>query len=159
MPSDYESGIRKTIDLSVKAEKITSDILVSAMQEFLNGNAEKKGRMTFRQLEDKSQSKLENIEITENNISSFLDTARKYYVDYALRRDKSTQPPTYHVFFSAGKADNFKKAFSEYADKMQGKIASHGEMSREQLKKSAQKAAEKPCRKEKQREKSRENMH
>lgn len=94
--------------------------------------------MTFRQLEDKSQSKLENIEITENNIGSFLDTARKYDVDYALRRDKSTEPPTYHVFFSAGKSDDFKKAFSEYADKMQGKIASHGEMSREQLKKSAQ---------------------
>lgn len=157
MPSDYESGIRKTIDLSVKAEKITSDILVSAMQEFLNGNAEKKGRMTFRQLEDKSQSKLENIEITENNIDSFLDTARKYDVDYALKKDKSTEPPTYHVFFSAGKSDDFKKAFSEYADKIQGKIASHGEMSREQLKKSAQKVANK-SRKQKQREKSRENM-
>lgn len=43
MPSDYESGVRKTIDISVKAEKVTSDILKSAMQEFLNGNAEKKG--------------------------------------------------------------------------------------------------------------------
>ena len=37
MPSNFESGTRKTIDLSVKAEKITSDVLRSAMQEFLSG--------------------------------------------------------------------------------------------------------------------------
>lgn len=158
MPSDYESGARKTIDLSVKAEKITSDILKSAMQEFLNGNAEKKGRMTFRQLENKYQSKLESIEITDGNISSFLETARKYDVDYALKRDKSTTPPTYHIFFSAGKSDSLKKAFSEYADKMQGKISARGEMNREQLKKEAVKVANQPKKQQKQREKSKENM-
>lgn len=158
MPSDYESGTRKTIDLSVKAEKITSDILKSAMQEFLNGNAEKKGRMTFRQLENKYQSKLESIEINNGNVGSFLETARKYDVDYALKRDKSTTPPTYHIFFSAGKSDSFKKAFSEYADKMQGKISERGEISREQLKKEAVKVANQPKRRQKQREKSKENM-
>lgn len=115
MPSDYESGTKKTIDLSIQAEKITSDILKNAMAEFLDGKAEKKGRMTLRQLEKKSQSKLESIEVTENNISDFLQTARKYDVDFALKRDKSTSPPTYHVFFSASKNESFNKAFSEYA--------------------------------------------
>ena len=47
MPSDFENGAKKTIDLSVQTEKITSDILKNAMAEFLDGNAEKKGRMTF----------------------------------------------------------------------------------------------------------------
>lgn len=42
MPTDFERGTKKTIDISVKTEKITSDILKSAMQEFLNGKAEKK---------------------------------------------------------------------------------------------------------------------
>ena len=27
MPSDYESGAKKTIDISIKAEKLTADVL------------------------------------------------------------------------------------------------------------------------------------
>ena len=49
MPSDYENGAKKTIDISIKAEKMTADVLKSALQEFLSGKAEKKGRMTFKQ--------------------------------------------------------------------------------------------------------------
>ena len=37
----------------------------------------------------------------------------KYDIDYALKRDKSTEPPTYHVFFSAANTESFKRAFSE----------------------------------------------
>lgn len=43
MLSDFENGAKKTIDLSVQTEKITSDILKNDMAEFLNGNAEKMG--------------------------------------------------------------------------------------------------------------------
>ena len=99
MPSDFESGTRKTIDLSVKAEKITSDVLRLAMQEFVSGKAEKKGRMTYKQLQAKSPSKLDSIEVDDSNIGDFLNIARKYDIDFALKRDKSTSPPTYHVSF------------------------------------------------------------
>ena len=53
MANDYENGIKKTIDLTIKAEKISSDILKEALQEFMAGKAEKKGRMSYRQLEKK----------------------------------------------------------------------------------------------------------
>lgn len=43
MPSDYENGAKKTIDISIKAEKMTADVLRSALQEFLSGKAEKRG--------------------------------------------------------------------------------------------------------------------
>ena len=99
MPSDYENGAKKTIDISIKAEKMTADVLKSALQEFLSGKAEKKGRMTYKQLQAKSPSKLDSIEVSDRNIGDFLKTARKYDVDFALKRDKSTEPPTYHVFF------------------------------------------------------------
>lgn len=158
MPSDFERGTKKTIDLSVKAEKITSDILKSAMQELLNGTVKKKGRMSYSQLENKTNGKLDNIEVNDNNIGDFLNTARKYDVDFALKRDKSTSPPTYHVFFSASKSDNFQKAFSEYAVKVQSKIAGHSEVSRDTLKKQARKIENKPRKKQKEREKSKENM-
>lgn len=156
MASDFESGTKKTIDLSMKAEKITADILKTAMQEFLSGKAEKKGRMSYKQLQEKSVSKLDSIEVSDSNIGDFLKTARKYDIDFALKRDKSTSPPTYHVFFSAAKTEDFKKAFTEYIGKGQGKSQKRGEFTREQMQKQAQKVASKP-RKHKQREKTREN--
>lgn len=156
MASDFESGTKKTIDLSMKAEKITADILKTAMQEFLSGMAEKKGRMSYKQLQERSASKLDSIEVSDSNIGNFLQTARKYDVDFALKKDKSTQPPTYHVFFSAAKTEDFKKAFTEYASKGQGKSHKRSEMTREQMKKEASRVADKP-RRHKQREKTREN--
>ena len=42
MANDFEHGTRKTIALTVKAEKITTDIFKSALSEFLNGNSEKR---------------------------------------------------------------------------------------------------------------------
>ena len=158
MPSDFENGAKKTIDLSVQTEKITSDILKNAMAEFLDGNAEKKGHMTIRQLQKKCHSKLESIEITENNIADFLQTARKYDVNFALKKDRSTAPPTYHVFFSASGNDRFDQAFSEYAGKMRDKLLERGEMHRDDLKQQAQTIARQPRKKEKEREKTRENQ-
>lgn len=112
--------------------------------------------MSYRQLENKSASKLDSIEVSESNIGDFTATARKYDVDFALKKDKSTQPPTYHVFFSAAKSDSFKKAFTEYAGKMQDKTQKRGEITREQIKKEASRAASKARQKHKQREKTRE---
>ena len=157
MPSDFESAAKKTIDLSMKTEKITSDVLRLAMQEFLSGKAEKKGRMTYKQLQAKSPSKLDSIEVNGSNIGDFLNTARKYDIDFALKRDKSTSPPTYHVFFSAAKTEDFKRAFTEYTDKSRGKNQQRGEITREMMKKEASRVTSQPRRKHKQREKTREN--
>ena len=156
MPSDFETGTRKTIALTVQAEKLTTDVLKSAIQEFLSGKAEKKGRMSFRQLEKQSLSRLDNIEVTDNNIADFLQTARKYEVDFAIKRDKSASPPKYHVFFSADKTENFKKAFTEYASRIAGKSPKRGEISREQLKEEAVRVSSLPRKKQKEREKKRE---
>ena len=78
--------------------------------------------------------------ILENNIGSFLNTARKYDIDYALKRDSSTTPPTYHVFFETSRSENFQKAFSEYANNMQSRITSKTAsqiINREQMKENA----------------------
>ena len=153
MPSDYENGAKKTIDISIKTEKLTADVLKAALQEFLSGKAEKKGRMSYKQLQEKSVSKLDSIAVSDRNIGDFLKTARKYDVDFALKKDNNN-PPTYHVFFSAAKTEDFKRAFSEYVGKGQGK--KRGEFTREQMHQQAQKIRNKPY-KQKQREKTREN--
>ena len=160
MPSDFESGTKKTIDLTIKAERVTSDILKAAMAQFLDGKAEKKGKMTLRQLTKKSGGKLESIEVTDSNIRDFLDTARKYDVDFALRRDSTASPPTYHVFFSANKAEDVKRAFTEYADRKQGEMTpKETYFTRDDLRRQAQKKRSDPSKqKHKERTKKREEM-
>jgi hypothetical protein len=159
MAEDFLKGSQKTIDITVQATKMTKDVLQNALSEFLNGSAEKKGKISFRQLENKSQGKLESIEVTDNNIRDFLDVAKKYDVDFSLKRDKSTEPPTYHVFFQSSKAENFNRAFSEYVGKKANQIESEkAPYSRQKLKEQAQEIANQPReRKDKVRERSREN--
>ena len=59
-------------------------------------------------------SQLTNIEITDNNIKSFEKVARKYSIDYSLKKDKSMDPPRYLVFFRAKDVDVMTAAFKEY---------------------------------------------
>ena len=53
-----------------------------------------------------------NIEITDGNIRSFERVARKYGVDYALKKDR--EKLRYLVFFKAKDADALTAAFEEY---------------------------------------------
>lgn len=161
MASDFEQAIKKIIDLTIKTEHLTSDILKAAMRDFLSGNSQKKGRISMRQLSKQANGKLEKIEVSDDNIRDFLATAKKYDVDFAVRRDKgsSAETPTYHVLFSANKAENFKKAFAEYAGKKAEITApKRGEISRTQLKAQAQQISRQP-RKEKVRERAKEVSH
>ncbi|MBR7084398.1 MAG: PcfB family protein [Oscillospiraceae bacterium] len=156
MSSDFESGTRKMIDLTIKAEHLTSDILKSAMNDFLNGNAEKKGKITLNQLAKQSGGKLENIEVAKENIADFLDVARKYAVDFAIRASPAENE--YHVFFSAGKTDDVKRAFAEYASlKNTQLVPNQAEITRQELREQYQQLRNEPSQhKHKERVKKRE---
>ena len=61
-------------------------------------------------------TQLTNIKITDNNIRSFDRVARKYSIDYSLKKDNSVDPPNYMVFFKAKDVDVMTAAFKEYAN-------------------------------------------
>lgn len=134
----------KTISFSVQAVKVTAELLKEMCRAFLD-SPPKHGKIRYGDIA--KSGKLESIEVTENNIGSFLDTARKYDIDYALKRDSSTSPPTYHVFFTTGHSENFRKAFAEYAGGMQSQLADRSVVTREQIKQNtkiiSQKSSEK----------------
>lgn len=160
MKTDFEQGIRKTIDLSVRTKELTSDILKACMNEFLDNSAERKGKMSIRKLQEKYSCKLENVDISETNIKDFLNIARKYDVDFALKINSNHDPPVYHVFFSASKTDDFKRAFTEYANSkhIASEKTERGEFSRNNLKKEAADIS-KQQKREKIRQRSREVTH
>ena len=113
---------RKVIALSVSSAKMTGRVLVAAIREYLRHKQNKqhtlpKGRQSIKQLVE-SGAALSNIEITEKNIRSFEPIAKKYGLDYALKKDTSTKPPHYLVFFKGKDADVITMAFKEYSEKI-----------------------------------------
>ena len=102
MSTDFENGLRKTIDLSVRSREFTVDTLKSAMQDFLSGKSQRKGRVSMKKLSEHS-GKLENVEI--KGIEDFLSVAKKYDIDYAVKKEANSD--TFHVFFQAGKMEDF----------------------------------------------------
>lgn len=148
---------KKTIDVVIQATKLTVDIFRNVIYDLTTKmNYDSRGNVRLGQL--MKQGKLDSIEITDNNIKSFLDVAKKYDVSYALKRDSSTSPPTYHVFFTGRDTETLNKAFKEYVGVIDKKLnkgqkeKSVGKVvNREQIKKNARTI--KKMEKEKQRNK------
>ena len=112
---------QKTIALSMKTGKFTAQVLQAALKKYLQHRAKGKtmlhhGQQSLKQLK-KHGAALSNIEITEANIGAFKPCAKKYGVDFALRKDKTTQPPHYVVIFKSKDADNLERAFWEFTAK------------------------------------------
>ena len=135
-----EESTQKTISLVIKGGKINADILKASMQYFLGQhqkhktkheakqkakcaekqaaqNAPARGKQSLKELTAQN-GKLANIQVTEKNIGSFDRVARKYSIDYALKKDKSVSPPVYYVFFKAKDLDVMTAAFKEYSNKV-----------------------------------------
>jgi hypothetical protein len=107
----------RTVALSVRAAKLTGRLLAYAMRAFLKKAREptfKCGRQSIKSL-TKQGASLSNIEVSGDNIGLFTKTARKYNVDFALKRDDSQTPPKWFVFFKARDADALTAAFNEYS--------------------------------------------
>ena len=73
-----------------------------------------KSRKTLNSLR-KQGAALANIEISGENIGSFRRIARKYNLDFALKRDDSKDPPNWIVFFKSKDDRALQSAFNEYS--------------------------------------------
>lgn len=126
----------KTVSLCINGGKISARILKVAMLKALvrleqekqkekHKNMEKKagkeaavyhGKQSMEKLM-KQNCQLSNIEVTDGNIKSFEKCARKYNIDFSLKKDTSISPPRYFVFFKAKDVDVMTAAFKEYTGK------------------------------------------
>ena len=115
---------QRTVTLAVNTSKMTANVLKSAISKYLAYRKEKKregpvkpcGKQSLKQLVGQDQG-VTNIEITDKNIKDFERIARKYGVDFALKKDKTGDIPKYLVFFKARDADALTQAFKEYTAK------------------------------------------
>ena len=116
-----EEVTQKTIAISIKTAKLTGEVLQAAIKKYLEARKKGKvklhhGKQSLRQLK-KHGAALSNIEITDENIGTFKPCAKKYGVDFTLRKDSTTEPPHYIVIFKAKETDNLEQAFKEFAAK------------------------------------------
>ena len=114
----------KTVSLCIRCGKVTANLLKAAMVKALAKMEQEKKQQGQRtnqkqpqkEKEDKTYKgkqsldklmkqnvQLSNIEITDGNIKSFERVAKKYSIDFSLKKDVTADPPRYYVFFKAKK--------------------------------------------------------
>ena len=120
----------RTLTLIVSGTKFTGRLFKAAISKYMAHRTEKKlekqrsrdspvtpkGKQTVKQLIGQNQG-VSNIEINDPSIRNFERIARKYGVDYAVKKDRSASPPKYLIFFKARDADALTAAFTEYTGK------------------------------------------
>ena len=111
----------KIVALSIKGAKLSAVMLQKAMKKLLEEMKKQQGKppqgkQTLKQLM-KQNAGVSNIEITEGNIKAFESTAKKYGIDFALKKDTTESPPRYLVFFKGRDADALTAAFKEFSAK------------------------------------------
>ena len=118
MQEEVES---RTVTLAINTAKLTGRVLKAAICKYLAYRKEKKregpvkpcGKQSVKQLVGQNQG-VSNIEITDKNIKDFERVARKYGVDFALKKDKTGEIPKYLVFFKARDGDALTSACKRY---------------------------------------------
>ena len=118
-----EETNEKTIALYIKTGKLTAQQLQKAMKALLAQMKKQHdrqkiphGKQTLKQLM-KQNAGVSNIEITGENIKAFESTAKKYHIDFALKKDMTETPTRYLVFFKGRDADVLTAAFKEFSAK------------------------------------------
>ncbi|MDO4650810.1 MAG: PcfB family protein [Eubacteriales bacterium] len=105
----------RTVNLAISTTKLTGRMIVSGIRKYLGHRANKKslqaekdanphGKQSVKDLLGQNQGAT-SAEIDKSGIKDFEQLARKYGVDFAVRKDKSVNPPRYMVFVRAKDSD------------------------------------------------------
>lgn len=109
----------KTVAISIKTAKLTAEVLQKAIKKLLDAKKAPKiykGKQTLKHLM-KQNTGVSSMEITDANIKAFEPVAKKYGIDYSLKKVKGEEPPRYLVFFKGRDVDVMTEAFKEFAAK------------------------------------------
>ena len=111
---------QKTFNIVVSTTKLTARTILNAGRTALQQYQSKlladksSGKQSVRMLLRQNRG-VSSVEIDKTNIRGFERYAKKFGIDYAIRKDNSEVPPRYLVFFKAPDAEAFHAAFKEYS--------------------------------------------
>ena len=93
----------------------------------------------IRKTAERKGAALENIEVTDKAMLGFETTARQYGIDYGIRKNEGTSPPTWQVYFMAKDRATMAQAFREFTSRQ---LSSRKETPWEQFKRMASRVAD-----------------
>lgn len=147
MQEEVES---KSVNLAVRTTTVTARVLYQALRSYVQDtknmaqsyrarqqtkqqmkltkqqikaagkNAPKRGMQTVKQLVGQGQG-VEKLEIGDSGIRDFKRIGNKYGVDFAIVKDKNSDPPVYNCFFKARDVDAISSVLKEYSAKQMKK--------------------------------------
>lgn len=114
---------QRTLTLVINGTKFSGRVLKRAVSKFVafcrNQKAKKvnvhpKGKQSVKKLTQQGQG-VNTMEIDDANLRQFERIARKYGVDYAVRKDVTAETPRFLVFFKGRDADAIMAALKEFS--------------------------------------------
>ena len=110
----------RTAQVAVKVTKLTGRALQTALKKLLKVWQEQRdpqklhrGKQTVKQLAAQGKG-MSSIDVEKSGVRTFSRVARKYGVDFALKKAGDGK---YYVFFKGKDADALTAAFTEYTQK------------------------------------------
>jgi gas vesicle protein len=147
----------RTVALSVKATKITAEVLMKAFQKVMrkiqqaqNEAQAPHGRQSVKKLMNHNAA-ISSIPL-DGDTKLFDRVARKFNVDYSFHK---TGPKKYVLLFKSGQADAITAAFTEFSKFVMARGQSIKPRIHEQIQENAERVMAQP----QQRERSREAAH
>lgn len=104
----------RTVNLAISTTKLTGRTIIAGIRKYLQHREKVKmkkardpavhGKQSVKQLLGQNQGAT-NVEIDKESIRDFEKLAKKYGVDFAVRKDKSVDPPRFLVFVRSKDAE------------------------------------------------------
>ena len=127
MPAVQDEINQQTVAFMIRGSEMTLRIFRQAIREYLNRKQQlyktidiktsdtlKSGKQSLKSMKEQG-AQLSTVKISEENIGDFERFAKKYEIDYSLKRDRDPEHPCYIVFFKVKDVDLLDAAFREYA--------------------------------------------
>lgn len=114
-----EKSVALVIHAGRTGVKLTEEALKWAIRRYMGqGKGTVRGKQSIKELVGQGAG-VQSIEITGKNIGSFERVARKYGIDFAVKKDP--EQGKYLVFFKARDTDALNAAFAEYTANVLGR--------------------------------------
>ena len=111
-----EESEQKSFNIMISTTKLSARTVLRAVKAAfrLYQSKASQGKQSVRTLLRQNRG-VSSVEISKTGIRGLERYAKKYGIDYAIRKDSSEVPPRYLVFFKAPDAEAFHSAFKEYS--------------------------------------------
>lgn len=116
---------KETVDLAGKVTELTMQEVMKILQKFVEdtkqnmkaySNSSPKGKQSVKELIGQGQG-VTSVDIEKTDLKDFQRIAKKYGVDFAVVKDKNSNPPVYTVFFKAKDQDAIINVIKDYTAK------------------------------------------